>query len=78
MGGQQLRLHGGNYLTGCISLKIHGSSFVQHLVISWQEALLLCVWKPSSSREHCNSLQKSYLCLPGYYVGLEGDIVLLV
>ena len=34
---------------------------VQHLVTSWQEALLLCVCKPSSSREHCNSLQNKLL-----------------
>ena len=30
-------------LIGCISLKIPGPSCVQHVVISWQEALLLCV-----------------------------------
>ena len=30
-------------------------------VASWQEALLLYVWKPSSSREHCNSLHKELL-----------------
>ena len=35
------------------------------------EALLLCVWKPSSSREHCHSLHKELLvssrllCWPG-------------
>ena len=46
-------------LNGCDSLRIPSSSWVHHLVISWQEALLLCVWKPSSSRDHCNSLQKT-------------------
>ena len=48
-------------LNGCISLKISGSTCVQHLATSWQEALSLCVWKPSSSREHCNSLHKELL-----------------
>ena len=58
-------------LNGCISLRILGSTCVQHLVTSWQEPLLLCVWKPSSSREHCNSLHKEFLmssrllCWPG-------------
>ena len=58
-------------LNGCISLKISSSSFVQHWVTSWQEALVLCVWKPSSNRELCNSLQKELLvssrllCWPG-------------
>ena len=61
MGGQRFRLHGGSYLNGCISLRILGSTCVQHLVTSWQEALSLSVWKPSSSREHCNSLQKELL-----------------
>ena len=65
MGGYRLRFHGGNY-------RMDVSSCVQHFkVISWQEAFLLCVWKPSSSREHCNSLQKELLvssmllCWPG-------------
>ena len=55
----------------CISLKITSSSCVRNLIISWQEALLLCVWKPSPSRVHCNSLQKELLvssrllCWPG-------------
>ena len=41
------------------------------IVTSWKKALLLCVWKPSSSIEHCNSLQKELLvsswlfCWPG-------------
>ena len=48
-------------LNGCISLRIPRSSCVQHLVTSRQDALLLCVWKPSSSREHCNFLQKELL-----------------
>ena len=58
-------------LNGCISLRISGSTCVQHLATSWQEALLLCVWKPSSGREHCNSLHKELLvssrllCWPG-------------
>ena len=58
-------------LNGCISLRILGSTCVQHLVTSWQDMLLLCVWKPSSSRENCNSLQKELLlssrllCWPG-------------
>ena len=40
---------------------IPASTCVEHLVTSWPEALLLCVWKPSSSIEHCNSLQKELL-----------------
>ena len=48
-------------LNGCISLKILGPSCNQHLVTSWQEALLLCELKPSPNREHYNSLQKELL-----------------
>ena len=58
-------------INGCISLRISGSTCVKHLGTSWQEALFLCVWKPSSGREHCNYLHKELLvssrllCWPG-------------
>ena len=42
-------------------LRIPCSSSIQHLFNSWHAVLSLVIWKPSSSREHCNSLQKRLL-----------------
>ena len=58
-------------IDGCIPLWIPLFSCVQPLVVSWQEELSLFVQKPSSSRKHRNFLQKDYLCLLCYYVGLQ-------
>ena len=48
-------------LNGSIPLKIQHSVCGQHLVRSWQDALSLFEWGPSSDREYCNSLQNELL-----------------